>query len=701
MARKLKNIFLKSWFLALTVTLLVIFLLPDIFNKYKIELFEKGSLGGESRLRAHLFDIDHDGYSERIHSLLDPDGFLALQIFQEDGGLVDQWNVEGTLLDKGGERLIFGDYDRDSLPEIYVFHQLKDTVFLDCFEPMDKTTPFSFQNRFICELTRRYARPDPSINSLHFADINNDGHIDLLFSLHAGMSKFPRRLIWYDIFQDSLHSTKDMGNFIAPQAVNLDIDKELEIIGHCGSAGNVHDSVGYPYHDYSAWLMAFDHKLEFLFEPIEFPGFRSNIRVYPYQFDKEKVLVVFHNHIGPLKNFPKLMLFDKNGKLMQKTVFPESDKTHRILIPLPSNPIHPFLILHETGMLVLLSDELKVTDSIHSNKRFFERLYSMDLNDDGKNEYVIPTRDHQLLIYDHSFRHKTLFDFKGDRIYTYSYQILKRGAKPSLLFAQGKNSYYLLSHSFNSLYYFKYLIYAGIFLFIWLFILLIRKLQLIQLEKKNRIRNEIVQLQLKNMKNQMNPHFTFNVFNAIASKIRKENPKTYPDFIQFSKLIRNTLESSDKITRSLSEEISYLESYLGLEKLRFPDKFDYEIEIEDGIDTSTKVPKMILQTYVENAIKHGIRHKEGKGHIEVSITTDNKNITISIKDDGIGRAKAKELSTDSTGFGLQIMENYYKLFNEYNEARIAHEIIDLYDDNGEPSGTKVMVSIPLKFSYRI
>ncbi len=492
-----------------------------------------------------------------------------------------------------------------------------------------------------------------------------------------------------------------MGNFICPIAVNLDKDKELEIIGRCGSAGNVHDSLGYPYHDYSAWLMAFDHKLDFLFEPIEFPGFRSNICVYPYQFENKTALLVFHNHIGPLKNFPKLMLFDKWGKILKKTLFPESDKTHRTLISLPDNSEHPFVMVHEAGMLTLLDDELAVTDSIHSDQRFYERIFPMDLNDDGENEYVLPTRDKGLLIYDHSFRHKAMFDFKEEKTYNGSFQLMERGSESPLLFVQTNKSYYLLSFSFNHLYYFRYLIYAAVFLFIWLFILLIRKLQLIQLEKKNRIRNEIVQLQLKNMKNQMNPHFTFNVFNAIASKIRKESPQTYKDFLQFSKLIRNTLESSDKITRSLSEEVSYLESYLELEKLRFPDKFDYAIKVDEGIDTSMKVPKMILQTYVENAIKHGIRHKEGKGHILISITTDQKNIIFNIQDDGIGRAKAKELSTDSTGFGLQIMDSYYKLFNEYNEARITHEIIDLYDDAGKPSGTKVVVSIPLKFSYRI
>lgn len=126
MPRKLKHILLKPWFLALPVTLLVIFLMPDIFSKYKIELVEKVPQDGQRKLRTHLYDIDHDGYSEKANSLLDQDGFLALQIFQEDEGYIDQWNVEGTLLE--GDRFIFGDHDKDSLPEIYVLHQLNDTV---------------------------------------------------------------------------------------------------------------------------------------------------------------------------------------------------------------------------------------------------------------------------------------------------------------------------------------------------------------------------------------------------------------------------------------------------------------------------------------------------------------------------------------------------------------------------------------------
>ncbi len=111
---------------------------------------------------------------------------------------------------------------------------------------------------------------------------------------------------------------------------------------------------------------------------------------------------------------------------------------------------------------------------------------------------------------------------------------------------------------------------------------------------------------------------------------------------------------------------------------------------------------MILQIYVENAIKHGIMHKEGQGQVSIQIRKLAKDLEIEIKDDGIGRKKAKEISTaNSNGFGLKIMDNYISLFNTYNISKISSEIHDIYDDANLPMGTKVLIYIPLNFSYRL
>ncbi|MCF8234076.1 MAG: histidine kinase [Bacteroidales bacterium] len=704
MTRNLKHILLKSWFLALLIAIVVMLLLPDIFSKYKIVVVEQQKLPNPTALdnRVYFEDLNNDGNCEKILSFVSKDQLHSIQVYTKDGGIIGQWNFTGKP--PGDEsRLGFFDADQNGLKEIYAFARYEDTIMLNGLEPFNNMNPVLFTDYKITELSRKYAEPDCHIHEIIFHDFTMDGQPDLFFTISSGFALIPRKLFILDVHNQKLKGTDNFGSIITNISLtDLDKDGRVEIMGRNVAAGNVEDSLGIPYDDYSAYIMAFDSKLELLFEPVKFPGFRSTIQAQPIKRNGKNLIAAYYYHVGSMKNIPKLLMLNHNGKIIDSVVMHEAPKINHTFLVTDGEENQILNILNDYGQIQKYNLKLEKITSYDLNHNVLSGyIKQSDLNGNDRKEIIMLTQQQSgVLITDYDLSYPAILplDLQKGKVFLSPLHCKINGAD---LVVSDNQKYYLLDYTYNQLYPLRFAIYAGIFLFIWLFILLIRKLQLIQLEKKNRIRNEIVQLQLKNMKNQMNPHFTFNVFNAIASKIRKENPKTYPDFIQFSKLIRNTLESSDKITRSLSEEISYLDSYLELEKLRFPNKFDYKIEMDDGIDTSTKVPKMILQTYVENAIKHGIRHKEGKGHIKVSITSDQKNIIISIQDDGIGRAKAKELSTDSTGFGLQIMDNYYKLFNEYNEARIAHEIVDLYDDNGKPSGTKVVVSIPLKFSYRI
>ena len=144
----------------------------------------------------------------------------------------------------------------------------------------------------------------------------------------------------------------------------------------------------------------------------------------------------------------------------------------------------------------------------------------------------------------------------------------------------------------------------------------------------------------------------------------------------------------------------FVENYLDLEKLRYKDKFIYKITISDNVDHNWRIPKMVLQTYVENSIKHGLRHKETGGLLTIHIKANNKQLELSIEDNGIGRKKAAEVSTGSTGKGLGIMEHYFTLFNKYNDTKIRHEIIDL-TDAGVAIGTRVVVTIPRGFRYKL
>jgi len=105
------------------------------------------------------------------------------------------------------------------------------------------------------------------------------------------------------------------------------------------------------------------------------------------------------------------------------------------------------------------------------------------------------------------------------------------------------------------------------------------------------------------------------------------------------------------------------------------------------------VPKMIIQVFAENAVKHGIYRKEGKGYIGIRIKGTDDNLSITVTDNGVGRAKAAEYSKESTGLGLKMIRQYMELFGKYKKFNINFSITDLHADNGQPSGTRVDVTI--------
>ncbi len=223
-----------------------------------------------------------------------------------------------------------------------------------------------------------------------------------------------------------------------------------------------------------------------------------------------------------------------------------------------------------------------------------------------------------------------------------------------------------------------------------------------QLRDKLLLQNQISELQLKTINNQLNPHFTLNAFNSIASLLKKEKGDTaYDYFIKFSNLVKSNLLSADQISRTIEEELNMVRNYLDIQKLRFEDRFIYDISINDNVDTKWKIPKMTIQNYIENAVKHGLKDKKSDGLLQIDISKNNNHISIHITDNGVGRKRASKTKTDSTGMGMLVMNHYFTLLNKYNSVKIKQEIVDLYDEKGNPAGTKVILEIPINIKYNM
>ncbi len=221
-----------------------------------------------------------------------------------------------------------------------------------------------------------------------------------------------------------------------------------------------------------------------------------------------------------------------------------------------------------------------------------------------------------------------------------------------------------------------------------------------KLEKIN-LENELNKSRLTAIKSQMNPHFFFNALNTIQSYIlTNDNKKALFYLKKFSVLTRNILETSEKEFISLKDEIKTLELYLEIEKARFNENdFNYEINTRIHHLDTIKVPAMLIQPYVENAVKHGLLHKTGIKKLSIDMQIDDSYLKINIEDNGIGRKKSEALNRLKKGkhnsFATQALTNRISILNKNKKEKISIQFTDKDESKNDETGTIVTILIPL------
>ena len=204
-------------------------------------------------------------------------------------------------------------------------------------------------------------------------------------------------------------------------------------------------------------------------------------------------------------------------------------------------------------------------------------------------------------------------------------------------------------------------------------------------------------LDLKARRAQMNPHFIFNALNSINSFIARNDQLNANKYLsRFSKLMRSVLDNSDLDFIPLTNETEMLKLYMELEKMRFSDKFDYEISIDENINQSDfNIPPMLIQPFVENAVWHGLRYMESGGYLKVNFTKEDNYLKVIVEDNGIGIKKSEELKTKnqnlkkSTGIKntRERLDILSKLYHKEFKSKIS-------DATGDGEGVVVELWIP-------
>ncbi len=246
-----------------------------------------------------------------------------------------------------------------------------------------------------------------------------------------------------------------------------------------------------------------------------------------------------------------------------------------------------------------------------------------------------------------------------------------------------------------------------VLLIIGLLVFMLFRRRINAIKTKTAIRQQMTELEAKALRAQMNPHFIFNCLNAIQELIVTKNfTEAYQYLSHFSKLLRMVLNNSEKNFIPLSSELEVNSLYLQLESLRFKQSFSYEIVVEPQIEEETTyVPSLLLQPFLENAIWHGLMHKEGEKKLTLTFREEGDHLVCIIDDNGIGRERSNEIKAGKIGAihfeskGMTLSQQRIDMLNHQLEENLSIAIEDKKDEKGNATGTTVRIMIPKQTTF--
>ena len=683
----IRKVIFSSWFLAAIPAALMMLSLPYPGHKYSLSLIPAGRFPGQSIYA----DINSDSTSE---FLLQDKGipYYFILVMGNQNKIYDQWNLQDEI-DLSLSPFFTGNYDHDACSEIYVFTHKGDSLFLNINEFFEAGG--TKQERvFISKISYLKGELTSNVYVIGYYDANLDGKDELYFDISTGFGVVPRKIFYYDIAERKLHSGETVGNMIKkPVFEDADGDGKPEIFGELCGSGNQKANV--PYTDWSTWLMVFNEKLQFKFEPVEFPGYPATLETCAYKNSRFSGYLVarYQSSADTTLRKSSVMLFTGQGKLVREKPFSSLglNACTQPIVTGSGNSARIFLI---GDRIVEIDENFNVLSSSEPGLKDCRRIFKTDINNDGNDEYFLyGPEDEKVVLLSHDMKKLCSIIFRTQsEMWIFSKRFT--GGKPDKTFLWAGGQGFDVLFDVNRLYFLGYLYYPGIYLAFFLLIFLTKKITTYQFTQRENLKQRLIDLQLQGIRSQLDPHFIFNTLNSVASFIYLEDRQAAYDYMnKFSLLLRGVIKDAERIYRTLGEELGLVTAYLDLEKLRFNDKLTYHIEIGEGVTLKENVPKLVLQTFAENSIKHGIMPLSAGGQIKISAILEKDYLRLSVEDDGIGRARSAGRS-NSTGRGLKLTNEFYDILNQMNKQQVRFQITDLADDSGAPCGTRVDVWVP-------
>lgn len=686
---KFIKVLIHPFFIGLVITVIILcFAMPEV-SRYRVEMVER--IPTERQRNLFFSDLDQDGNSEEIVMNVIP-GMLKLMLLR-DSRVIEQFNLRSVPLTLN--YFSAGDYNHDGFNELYYLTMRNDSIFLSILDPLVKRN-FIVRERLVFHSdTISFENEAPETRILQLVKSGYGSNEQPVFSLSAGFNLQPRRILRYDIDRDHLEISPLSGVSIH-NALFSDLDRDSipEIILSTFAPGNYQSYV--PYSDHSSWLMVLDEDLNFLFPPVEFPGDPSVLKVSPLTLRYTTFLAVLHYYFGTDSIQSGLYVFDHNGRPVRSREMEFTRWGNRFLVTGESDLRPLIYVLDPTKQEIKEFDEnlnlirVRETPPLRSRNEHFDH----DLDNDGIPEMIwMGEKRGTFVVFRKGFKYPVTADFGETSYMNYFCNLYRNGE--DLFYVQYPDAGYIAEYEKNPYYYLKFPLSAVMWLLTSLFVLLIFRLQTYRAQRQYMTRRKINELQILSLKNQIDPHFTFNILNAIGSLYIKgaDRSKAYNIFVKYSDLLRQTIKNSDQVSVSMEEEIRFIENYIELEQIRSDYSFQCNVHIDNDVDMQKKIPRMLIYSFVENSIKHGIRKLKQEGRLEISITRADHRFEVSIRDNGPGLNVHTD-TRNGTGKGMHIIDELIALFSELEGSRISYTMKDLSSEGTGRTGTEVLILIP-------
>lgn len=650
-----------------------------------------------------FYDLNSDGLDERIVSYYSEDKQqYSHVVLNSDGTTKDQLNNYGVD-NSTTMKCFIGDYNHDGYAELFSAYMRGRQVFVRVFSPYNEDCDAHEREIMIYDIPlSESGKVDLEIPDIALIDLYGGKNLELVMILYGRYDEIdPRRIFAVEIDDQEIRSSPSYGNIISSLVVfDHNLDGIPELTGIAASPNNNKKEQDWEFPDSIAWLMVFDNHLELATNTPSFPGPFTIVYLTPVRRGDKTELAGFMKHDGS-GNYPNYMFETRNLEeiIIRDTVDKRAPDIDLWMGTVSNQDSAEILVASYSGTLLFYDQELNFGHKVRLD-RLINLQKIIDLNQDGKDEIIlmdVVTKETIFLNHKGKLLTRILFDHAGE-----SLSIIGEtyGLKGQTAFCQNGQylSYFTLQK--NHLFYLQWLILVGLIGFFLGLAFVFKWIQRKQIRDKELVRQQLNTLQLQSLKNQLDPHFTFNALNVLTYLSGQNDNKGVESFSHhFSRLLRSQLEMSDQPSVKLHSELQFVRHYIELQKLRFdiPVKYDEDISID--VDMDLKIPKMMIHTHVENAIKHGLI-PAGGGEIRIHISKEMQATLIQIQDNGAGRKPKQKTDPSplrpldsSTGKGLAILNQLYDLYYQLYKVKIKQEFVDLKDKKGNPKGTIVKINL--------